>query len=158
MWMLVSRRRRNVSPSARLQEFVGEDGKYEVIKEYIFEIFKRSLFFLALKDIHIVFGLEIAALLACSRTSVAVLPLLLLLLIYLLDLSILMGKLKSLYLIFLVLLHILRVVRHYLQLVWDLELVRRLHLNLLHLLAGVPHRSQPVQFDYLLGVVLLVFD
>lgn len=34
-----------------------------------------------------------------------------------------MGKLKSFYLVLLVLLHVLRVVRHYLQLVRDFELV-----------------------------------
>lgn len=87
-----------------------------------------------------------------------VFPLLLLLLVYLLDLGIFMGKLKSLYLVLLVLLHVLRVVRHYLQLVRNLELVRMLYLDLLHLLARVPHRPQPVEFDYLLRVVLLVFD
>jgi hypothetical protein len=69
-----------------------------------------------------------------------------------------MGKLKSLYLVLLVLLHVLRVVRHYLQLVRDLELVRMLYFDLLHLLARVPHRPQSVEFDYLLRVVLLVFD
>lgn len=113
--------------------------------------------FFGLKNIHVILRLKVTCFLTSSWPRVPILPFLLLFFVNLFDLSILVSKFQSLYFVFLILLDILRIVWKNLQLIWNFELIWRIYFYLFYFFIGVPHRSQPMKFHDLLGIILLIF-
>ena len=113
-----------------------------------------SLLSLCLKYHHIVFVPKIPWFLT---TCVPILPLLLFLLVYLLHLSIFMSEFQCLNLVLFVLFYIFRIIRHYLQLIRNFELLIRVNFLLFLLfLIWIAHRPQSMKFNYFLSTISLI--
>jgi hypothetical protein len=115
-------------------------------------------FLLALEDLHVVLGLEMASLLRAGSAGVPIPPLLLLLLIDFLHLSILECEFESFDLRLLALLNVFRIIGKHLETVRNSKLPLHLDFHLFNLLLMRAHRPQSVQLHNFLRIVFLVLN